>query len=279
LRSGAPVEGLGDIARAHLASLAQRLELVQSLSLQARNIQKLRELVPGIGLAVDQATEALRIAQEELAILDSRVVEMPPSTVLSGRARQLERLVAIGAEIGRIEARCPLCASDIDHTHFQEGMEAAITAAKSLDANAVEQARRESARDASRETVTEAEKACGVAIARQSAAQTEIADFEARCASAKLNGNDPQALALEITNLEQERAAISAELRIVDTIGVSRLLSRATEEEAVARDRVARAEGRLGRARLGETGAKAIYDAARRAAAETLDQRLIVYYH
>ena len=199
---------------------------------------------------------------------------MPPSTILSRRARQLERLVAIGTEIGRIEGRCPLCASDIDHTHFQEGMDAALTAAKTLDANAVEQAQRESARDAAREGVTEAEKAHGVAIAQQSAAQIDIAEFEARCASARLSGNDPQAFALEITNLEQERAAIGAELRIIDTVGVGRLLSRATEEEAAARERVARAEGRMGRTRLGETGAKAIYDAARRAAAETLDQRL-----
>ena len=274
LRSGAPVEGLGDIARARLAALAQRLELVERLSLQATNIQSLREDVPKIALEADRASTALRIAQEELATREGRVVEMPPSTILSRRARQLERLVAIGAEIGRIDGRCPLCASDIDHTHFQEGMDAAIAAAKSLDANAVEQAQRESARDAAHEALTEAEKASGAAIARQSVVQSAIADFEARCAAANLSGNDPQALTLETTNLERERAAITAELRIIDTVGVGRLLSRASEEEAVARDQVARAEARLGRARLSETGAKAIYDAARRAAAETLDQRL-----
>jgi hypothetical protein len=74
--------------------------------------------------------------------------------------------------------------------------------------------------------------------------------------------------------LEEERQAIAANLRIIDTYSLDQAVARATAEGESATQRVQRAEAGLGWARLADTRAKAIFDAARRSAAETLDERL-----
>jgi chromosome segregation protein len=67
---------------------------------------------------------------------------------------------------------------------------------------------------------------------------------------------------------------VQKDLRILDTLRLSGELERALRAEAEAKERLARAQERSGRARKAEATAQALFDAARRAAAETFDQRL-----
>jgi chromosome segregation protein len=78
----------------------------------------------------------------------------------------------------------------------------------------------------------------------------------------------------QISDLEIERLSIVRDVRTLESININSLLTRAVEEEKAAKARISRAETRVGRARLAESHAKTIHDAARRAASETLDERL-----
>lgn len=231
------------------------------------------EMLPKLSQEVTAAEEACEVARNELAEKSRAIGSALASSALSQQARQLEQLVAIGRHLGLRDGGCPLCASQIDHSHFEQGMSAAIAVATKLDADAVEQAQRERERDFALETLTQTEERLKATVARRDETQAVISAFEARCSDAGL-GSDPAGISAALATLAGERAAIAADLRSLETISVNRLLVRATEDEAAARERVARAEMRLGRARIAEMRAKAIFDATRRAAAETLDQRL-----
>ena len=219
------------------------------------------------------ASHLLKRRRRSLGLGNARLNTLV-SSELSEKARNLERLVVLGRELGRRDGVCPLCASAVDHEHFQQGMETALSLAKRLDAEAVLRATQELAHEVAKASFGLAEERLRLSIAQQSVAQSSIADYEQRCADATLPGSDINHITKEMSELEVERTSIARNLRILDAISVSRLLARAIEDEKSARDRISRAEMRLGRARLAEGRAKAIYDAARRAAAETLDQRL-----
>jgi chromosome segregation protein len=273
LRTTAPTESLGDVARARLAELARRTTLLDELSGEALRITETRDGLPKLSEEVKAAKEAYEVARADFEEKQRAIGDAPVSSALSEQARQLEQLVTIGRLLGLRDGGCPLCASEIDHAHFEEGMNAAIAVAKKLDADAVEQAQRERARDSALQTLTRAEDRLKAAETRCAEAQAAITAFEDRCTDAGLQ-SDPRLLTAEQVELSTIRASITADLRTLETVSLNRLLIRATEDEGAARERVARAEARLGRARIAETRAKAIFDATRRAAAETLDQRL-----
>ena len=64
------------------------------------------------------------------------------------------------------------------------------------------------------------------------------------------------------------------DLRVLDTLRLNSELSRAFQAEAATKERLQRGQERFGRARKAEGVATALYDAARRSAAETLDLRI-----
>ena len=274
LRTTEVGETLAATARERVNVVAQRIELLADLYRQSQEVGKVRGDLAQLTLAVESANDALKQAEEEFRFKLRAVTDTPVSSELSKQARNLEQLVVLGRELGRRDGVCPLCASNVDHEHFQRGIETALLLAKRLDAEAVLRATQERARKVAEENFAQAEERLRLSIALQSVAQSSISDYEQRRTDANLLGSDINHITKETSELEVERASIAANLRILDAISVSRLLARAIEDEKSARDRISRAEIRLGRARLAEGRAKAIYDAARRAAAETLDQRL-----
>jgi chromosome segregation protein len=263
-------EKLSATARERVARINGRIELLTELSRRSQNIKQVRVDLIQINAAVRSGIDTLKLAEEESKTKNASVVGAPGSSELSKHARQLEQLVALGRELGLHDGACPLCVTKIDHEHFQSGMESALTVAKHLDAEAVLRATRERERELADANYAQARERLQLLTARQLEAQASILDFEQRCAEANLKGPEEGEISKELS----ERTSILAELRILEAMSVSSLLAKAIDNEQTARARISRVELRVGRARLAESRAKAIHDAARRAAAETLDRRL-----
>jgi chromosome segregation protein len=267
-------EKLSVTARERVARINGRVELLTELNRGSQSIKQVRTDLIQLNAAVRSAIDTLKLAEEEFKTKDASVVGAPGSSELSKHARQLEQLVALGRELGLHDGACPLCVTKIDHEHFQSGMESALTLAKHLDAEAVLRATRERERELAEAIYAQARERLQLLTARQLEAQASILDFEQRCAEANLKEPEEGEISKELSGAEIERTGILADLRILEAMSVSSLLAKAIDDEQTARARISRVELRVGRARLAESRAKAIHDAARRAAAETLDQRL-----
>lgn len=274
LGTTAPADQLGDIARHKLAEIASRIGLVKSLLTDKPKIDLARDNIRQLYEVVVNATGVTAAAEEDLRNRLLAVADTQVSTSLSRQARDLEGLVNLGRSIGLRDGHCPLCASDITLEQFSTGLDAALSLARHLDAQAVDQASKERDRDDAKRRVQEAVSMRVEAVRTHERALAEVAGFDARLEGANLSGTSFDELVKCVSDLEGEQLAISADLRLIDTISLDRVLARASEDQGVAKERVARAESRLGRARLAEARSKAIHDAVRRAAAETLDQRL-----
>lgn len=274
LRTSASPDQLPDIARRRMAEIATQIDTLGPLAQRFDDVAGLRAALPGLDERVEHASTEVTRARTVLEESTAALAAAPVSTALSEQARQLEALVNLGRGLGLRDGHCPLCESAIDHDQFGHGLETALTVARQLDAQAVEQAEKERARETAKAALAAAEQTHQAGLAERDAAKKQVSDFDGRLAVHSLEGAGLADIERRLSALETERQAISSDLRLIDTISLDRAIARATVDQESARERIARAEARLGRARLAETRAKAIYDAARRAAAETLDQRL-----
>lgn len=274
LRTTGSPDQLPDIARQHMAELETRLDTLGPLAQQFSDIGRLRTVLPVLNERVEIAHGAVAAAQKALEKNTAAAATAVLSTALSEQARQLENLASIGRSLGLRDGHCPLCESEIDHDQFSQGLETALIVARQLDAQAVDQAEKERARDAAKVELAAAEQLHDTSLAERDDAKRRVIDFDDRLAAQSLEGASLDDIEQKITKLETERQTISADLRLIDTISLDRAIARATSDHEAAKKQIARAEARLGRARLAETRAKAIHDAARRSAAETLDQQL-----
>jgi len=274
LRTTAPPDQLAEVARRRLAEIATALDQSHSLLASIADHDATRQALPALVKAADEAAVMAAAAQAEATARAADVGVAPVSSALSRQARDLERLVSLGRQIGPRDGHCPLCDTDVGHDAFAHGLEVALAVARQLDDQAVEQATRERARDEAAALLAKAHMAAAATLRDRDAAASAIAAFEERLKAAGMAEATQQSIRDRVAALEAERQSITADLRLLDTISLNQVIARATEDHSAARERVSRAEARLGKARLGETRAKAIFDAARRAAAETLDQRL-----
>lgn len=274
LRTTGSPDQLPDIARRHLALIAKQMDTLGSLAQQFTEIEQLRTALPVLNERVEIASAAVARAQSIMEESMAAVATAPISTVLSEQARALESLVNFGRRLGLREGHCPLCESEISHDHFGRGLETALTIANQLDAHAVEQAEKERARDLAKINLAAAEELRDAGLVERDDAKRRVLDFGDRLAAQSLEGASLADIQQRLSMLEVERQTISADLRLIDTISLDRAIAQATSDREAAKKQIARAEERLGRARLAETRAKTIHDAARRSAAETLDQQL-----
>lgn len=274
LRTTASTDQLPDFARRRMASIATQLDVLGPLAQQFQEMERLRAALPVLDEHVERASAAVSNARILLDDITAAAGMASGSTALSEQARQLEALVNLGRGLGLRDGHCPMCESEISHDEFVHGLEAALTVAKQLDAQAVEQAERERARDAARVDLSAAENAHKASLAERDAAKRQVSDFNGRLTEHSLEGANFADIERRISTLENERQTTSADLRLIDTISLDRAIARATGDQVAAKERIAHAEARLGRARLAQTRAKALHDATRRSAAETLDQQL-----
>ena len=274
LRTTASVDQLPDIARRRLAEIAAELDKLRSLAAQFEEMARVRANISALERRAEDGLLSITVAQLALDEYVAAIADRPISTALSEQARQLEALVNLGRNLDLRDGRCPLCESAVSHSQFEHGLDAALAIARQLDSQAVEQAVKERARDAAQRALSAAEEVHRQSIGQRDTVKLQIDNFDRQMEAASLVGATFAEIENRISVLDADRQAIVADLQLVDTISLDLAIARATQAMGDASERVRRAETRLGRARLAETRAKAIHDAARRAAAETLDQRL-----
>ena len=274
LHTTVPADQLGDVARRRLTEIRSRIEIANGLLDQWSDVDGLRSGLAQIERYLAETNIAWTNTYNELRRQIASVGTKPESTTLSQQARQLEGLVALGRAVGLRDSHCPLCASAITETSFNHGLVAAIAVAREFDGQAVEEAGRERARDQMQKRLEETKSALDTATANQKLTLSRLADFDSRLEAVGFSGATSNDLTEHRDKLQTESTAIANYLRLLETTSATQGLARVTESVTHAREWVQRAEIRLGRARLAETRAKALHDAVRRAAAETLDQRL-----
>lgn len=273
---GASVSGteLSDLARQRLGAITLEIENLRSLIAGYARFESARRDLPELEERISETLVTATTAQLRYDETVSALAATPQVTDLSAQAQQLENLVELGRQLGLRDGHCPLCASGISHDDFTHGLDQALNIARGLDTRAVEQAQRERERDAALREVQISEEASLSAKAQRDELASLIADFEARLVAAGLENGTAADVENRRTKVEAEQQTIASDLRVFDTLSIDRVITRLTGEHSVAVDRVRSAEVRLGRARTAEARAKSIYDAARRAAAETLQLRL-----
>ncbi|UUL83774.1 AAA family ATPase [Sphingomonas qomolangmaensis] len=265
---------LAELARQRLADIASAIGKLQPLIDGFAGYEAARTALPASEERASDASVSETLAQmnydESVAALGAAT----RATMLSAQARQLENLVEIGRTLGLRDGHCPLCASDVSHEAFHRGLDHAMSIARTLDAQAVEQARKERERDTALTALQAAEREAVSANTESGQLADAVSGFEGLLAESHLAGASRIDIEHRLSGLLRDQQSIAADMPMLDTLLFDRVISRATSDQATAAERVRQTELRLGRARLGETRSKALYDAARRASAETLQQRL-----
>jgi len=265
---------LAELARQHLADIGSEIGKLQPLIDGFAGYEAARTGLPASEERASDASVSETLAQMSYDETVAALATAPVATMLSEQARQLENLVEIGRALGLRDGHCPLCASDVSHEDFHRGLDQAMSIARTLDAQAVEQARKERERDNALAVLQRTEREAVAAKMERGRLADAVSGFERLLADSKLAGASLPAIEQRLSDLERDQQSIAADMRMLDTLSFDRVISRATSDQATAAERVRQTEVRLGRARLGESRAKALYDAARRASAETLQQRL-----
>ncbi|UMY18668.1 AAA family ATPase [Methylobacterium organophilum] len=272
--STAPADSMAEVARMAIVERAQREDEMQSLRAGWVDYETAKASLADLVSAVADTQQTLVVRQLELEDLLQAMVDDAMQD-FSERARDLAALADLGRHIGLNDGCCPLCASGVSHDAFARGIAAAEELASQLDARAV-------AREATlaQRRMAEADLAIATAAARRAANEAEAARqtvgaFEAQLRQAGFAPDRARsAVDAELERLGAELGRIREDLRVVETLRTNIALERAVAAEQAARTAYAKAQERLGVARLAETRAQALHDGARRAAGETLDQRL-----
>ena len=274
LDSTVPVEEIVDVGRIKLAQIGSLLDGLQDILNDWPEIEQIRLEIPVLDSHVDELRSLLAESETELARHVEELRSNISSSDLSRQARQLQQLAMLGSDIGLLEEHCPLCNSAIGPEHYERGLNIALNFAKALDEQVVDQVTRERLRDEAADQVTKAQEALEAAEIKWESALALTNGFDRRLEAMDIFGLNSSQVSNRIDGLRGEREAISSHIRLLDTMALNQLLTATQQKARGSRSRVEDAERRQGRARLAEQHAKAIHNAVRRAAGETLDERL-----
>jgi chromosome segregation protein len=267
----AGVEPLLSAARRRIAAVEAELQGLASLKDLLPHYRGAQTDRPDIERQLEAAT---REAQGQLNVLGT--VEQPErSSELAMQARSLIALIREGRRIGLIEHHCPLCAAGHSDESFASGTAEAEAGASRIDEIATELAVREGQLTAAREVLQGHEQRKQALFARLTGLQATITRFEDQAADLSLKTDiNVEGLDRRSGELRSRLEVAQRDLRVLDTLRLNSELSRALQAEATAKERLQRGQERFGRARKAEGVATALYDAARRSAAETLNLRI-----
>ena len=274
LASTASADELVGVARTGIVNIQAEVEHVEEIMKEWREAEERLSQIDSLEQRVDSANEVWQDAQESWERLREGDGTVLVASKLSSQARQLEALAHLGHIVGTSDGHCPLCNSEVGEVAFEGSIAAVLDLAKQLDERAVEHAERE------REVVRLAEKVAATkaaldeAIEARDQARAIISRFRETTNKVEFKADSYEDVERHLQALEMRQKEIATELRLLDTLSLNEVLGRAVAARNDAQEGVTRAEVRLGRARLAEMRAKAIHDAVRRGAAETLDQRL-----
>ena len=274
LDSSAAPDQLPDVARRRIAEIAAEIEALRAFSEDFKQIGLIKAKLPELEQRAKVAGRKLEECSQAVDDLTAAIMESIQSTAISKQAQQIEELVNLGRALDLRNGRCPLCESEISHFDFNNGLENGMALARELDAQAVEKAEQERALESAKANHRASEEDFRAARDERDQAKKQIQTFAERLASHSLSETTSEQIAGLLEKRESERKAISSELRLIDTISLDRAIVQAEADKENAESQISSIEAVLGRDRLAATRAKAIFDASRRAAAETLDERL-----
>lgn len=260
--------------RERIAALSADVEGLQDLISRWNAVAADRQQLLSFALAFEAATAERDRAQIALNSLATPPVAISSST-LSSDARKLIQLVSLGREVGLQNGNCPLCAKGQSHDEFQHGMAVAEGIARRLDEAAAVEAEREQARNRAQTRLNETVQRAEVAALARTNALRRIEDFDkARRERGVADEATVDVIAKRVADIRQSLELARRDIRILDTLRLNAELERVQRLEADVKNRLSKSQERLGRARNAEAIAQELYDAARRAAGETLDVRL-----
>ncbi|MGO9445114.1 MAG: AAA family ATPase [Thiobacillaceae bacterium] len=260
--------------RARIAAVGAEIESLRRLSNHWNTAEEMRSRIDSLSASLQSANAEKDGATTALRAFSS-MQETAAASGLNDLAGKLIALVALGRQLGLRDGHCPLCAKGQTHEEFEQGIEAAETLARRLNEDSARAAEREQARAAAERKLATATKEADAVKAALLTAKDIVNSFEQE--------RDAQGIAADATveqvtvreaQLRQRLDAAQTDLRILETLRLRLDLERAQRAVIDTNTRLARAQERFGRARKAWVGAQALHDAARRAAAETLDRRL-----
>lgn len=273
-KSEAAPDQLAGPVRERIAALVAEIDSMQGISSRWAVADQERARLPSLherreaaGAEVAAATKALQDIEPRNDVLSS--------SSLAKQARDLIALANLGRQLGLEDGRCPLCGTGQDHDHFLQGVATAEDLARRLDKEAAQEAEREQMRHAVEKRLDAAQRTREAIERAVQESERTIQHFDSLRTEIGIGESETlDQVTTRIAHLRQALEIAQKDLRVLETLRLSNELERAQREEAQAKDRLALAQERAGRARKAEAVAQALHDAARRAAGETLDRRL-----
>lgn len=206
---------LSDFARQRLAAITLEIENLQSLIAGYARFEGAQRGLPDAEERLSEASVAAATAQLRYDDAVNALSASPEASDLSTQAQQLENLVELGRQLGLRDGHCPLCASGISHDEFSQRLDQALSIAKGLDTQAVEQAQKERERDAALREVHTTEHALLKATAERDQLATLIKDFETLLVAASLANATAAEIESRLAKVETHRQSIASDLRVV----------------------------------------------------------------
>ncbi len=270
----ASTDQMPDLARNLISELASQMDKIGVIKAKFSQAQQSRQLLPELAARITDAKTKVENLIKNLEKAKAQSADIVSSTILNQQAKDISELARLGREIGRHNDGCPLCGTNMGQERFEQGLAAAITLAKRLDSQSVAKAEIEQNVIEIDGELSKARTSLEIATSEHESANSIVKDFEDEVTEFGIDDVSIASLDALDTALKLKREAVERDLRIVDTFSLNQSVSRARQREDQASQEIAILETKLGQARLGEQRTKALFDASRRAAAETLDLRL-----
>ncbi len=263
--------------------LARARELVAAREGQVEALSQFQQQAATMATFAAEAEQLegrKQAVQSDLAAAEALLASLPPlsdgqSTQLSAKARELVHLITLGQRVGLVHSSCPVCGESHSVESFSAGVEKMTALAHEIDAEATELAKAEEERSAAAGTVDRLRSELSAISGRLEALVHHTAAYDESRTNLNLPPDDAAEAAADrrrqlITSLE----GLHRDIRILSTLRQDSELDGVLGRLQAAKDNLTRAQERAGRSRKAEATAAALFDAARRAGAETLDRRL-----
>ncbi len=274
LDSGAKGRKLTEMAMTRLIDIETSIEGVEKLLSEFSAVEETRNALMELEDRIVKSRDDWKAAKKQLQDEMKKRNSVQLSTDLSEQAREFSSLANLGKAIGRRNGHCPLCASQVGESQFESGIHEALAFANQLDKRAVEQENLERTIEQLEEYAKKTKILCNSIIESQRQAVLVVKEFDSRIGEQGLRDPTAKSLQEHVVKLRMDRNKIVRDLKILQTIPQQGVVKSTDSARKRAKEHVKRMEILLGRARLSETKARAIYDATIRAAAESVDLRL-----
>jgi hypothetical protein len=231
---------------------------------------------------IARSTEQAKDAEEKLGVarnieekLRAELSSSGGSSDLSGISQTYAILLTSGEKVGLQDGHCPLCAATRTEQEFAAGIAHGRHRVDQLDAAALERARIEQEHRQAVLTLNALQADQARIQSSLEAARRRVSEYQASLSRLNIPIEEGlEAIREARVTQQQQLAAARQDLAILDATRLSATIDAQASSLESAQARRKASEERLGLARRTEARAKSIFDAARRASGEILNQRL-----